>query len=68
VNVGLIVSMPLTGPDWWVQWVMFGWGIGIVAHALGGVRPCLQVRADWEDRKIKQLMAERVEATQGRPG
>jgi 2TM domain len=59
VNAGLIVIDALTGPDWWVQWVMFGWGIGVVAHALAVFGHASKIVADWEDRKIKQLMAER---------
>ena len=59
VNAGLIVVDALTGPNWWVQWVFFGWGIGIVAHALAVFGRASKLVSDWEDRKIKQLMAER---------
>jgi 2TM domain len=59
VNAGLIVIDALTGSDWWVQWVIFGWGIGIVAHALAVFGRASRLVSDWEDSKIKQLMAER---------
>jgi len=28
----LLVINFLTGPPWWVQWVVLGWGIGLVSH------------------------------------
>jgi hypothetical protein len=58
VNIGLFVVDALTGSDWWVQWVAFGWGIGVAAHALAVFGHGSKVVAEWEDRKIKQLMAE----------
>jgi len=42
------IGMPLlaaidfwTGPPWWVQWVLLGWGIGLLSHWLfgGGLAP-----------------------------
>jgi hypothetical protein len=59
INAGLVVVDALTGSDWWVQWVIFGWGIGIAAHALAVFGTASKFISDWEDRKIKQLMAER---------
>jgi hypothetical protein len=58
VNIGLFVVDALTGSDWWVQWVAFGWGIGVAAHAVAVFGRGSKFVADWEDRKIKQLMAE----------
>jgi hypothetical protein len=58
VNIGLLIVNALTGPEWWVQWVVFGWGIGIVAHALAVFGRASRFVRDWEERKIKQLMAE----------
>jgi hypothetical protein len=58
VNIGLLIVNALTGPDWWVQWVVFGWGIGIIAHALAVFGRASRFVRDWEERKIKQLMAE----------
>ncbi len=27
-----------TGPPWWVEWVLLGWGIGLFSHWLFGLR------------------------------
>jgi hypothetical protein len=45
-----------SGADWWVQWVWFGWGIGIVAHAFAvfGKKP--QFLANWERRKLRKII------------
>jgi hypothetical protein len=58
VNIGLFVVDAFTGPNWWVQWVVFGWGIGVVAHAIAVFGRASKFVTEWEDRKIKQLMAE----------
>lgn len=41
-----VVTMPilavvnyLTGPPWWVLWVVLGWGGGLLAHGIFGVKP-----------------------------
>ncbi len=28
----------LTGPPWWVEWVLIGWGIGLASHWLFGLK------------------------------
>ena len=58
VIAGLIVVDALTGSNWWVQWVILGWGIGVAAHAVAVFGRASKYVSDWEDRKIKQLMAE----------
>jgi len=58
VNIGLLAVDALTGSDWWVHWVAFGWGIGVIAHAIAVFGRGSKLVTDWEDRKIKQLMAE----------
>ena len=50
INVG-------AGGRWWVQWVLLGWGIGIVAHALGVYGRSPRFVAEWEQRKLRQLMS-----------
>lgn len=55
VNVGLVLIDLATGPDWWVQWVVAGWGIGVIAHAAvvyGVSHPRV---AAWEERKVREL-------------
>lgn len=40
----------------WFLWAAFGWGIGLIFHAVKafGLNPLFG--KDWEDRKIKELM------------
>jgi 2TM domain len=44
---------------WWVQWPFFAWGIGLGAHALAVFGHVSKRVADWEERKIRQLMEEK---------
>ena len=48
-----------TGSPWWVQWAFFGWGIGVVGHAIGVYGRSPRLFEDWERRKLKKLMEER---------
>jgi peptidoglycan biosynthesis protein MviN/MurJ (putative lipid II flippase) len=55
VNVGLFLINLFTGPGWWVQWPIAGWGIGLIAHGIvvfGVNHP--RVIA-WEDEKVREL-------------
>lgn len=56
IVLGLLALNLAFGRDWWVQWVVFGWGIGVAAHALAvfGRKP--QAVANWEERKLNQIM------------
>ena len=56
VVLGLLALNLAFSRDWWVQWVIFGWGIGVIAHALAvfGRKP--QAVANWEKRKLNQIM------------
>ncbi|WP_109852179.1 2TM domain-containing protein [Aquimarina sp. AU58] len=40
----------------WFLWVAFGWGIGLIIHAIKtyGINPLYN--KDWEERKIKEFM------------
>lgn len=63
VNLGLFLINLVTSPGhYWFFWPLFGWGIGIVAHAAGTFGPGRLWGAAWEERKIKQL----VEKERGR--
>jgi hypothetical protein len=44
---------------WWVQWPFLGWGIAVAAHAFAVFGHASKYVADWEERKIKQLMEQR---------
>ena len=55
---GLSVINLLMGRPWWVLWVLFGWGIGLLAHAIGTLGSVPRLIADWERRKLQQYMRE----------
>jgi len=59
VLAGLAIVNLSTGGPWWVLWVLLGWGIGIVAHAMTVLGRSSQAIADWEERKLRQFMDER---------
>ncbi len=52
VNAGLFVIDIMSGPGWWVQWVLAGWG---VALALGARRALLPDRERIRERARRRL-------------
>lgn len=54
VVAGLLTINMTTASDWWVQWVFLGWGIGVLAHAIGIFARKPKFVADWERRKVRQ--------------
>lgn len=42
----------------WFLWVVFGWGIGIIFHAIGTFNLNPFFGKDWEERKIREFMEE----------
>ena len=40
----------------WFLWAAFGWGIGIISHAVGTFNLNPFFGKNWEERKIKQFM------------
>jgi hypothetical protein len=45
----------MTAPGYlWFLWPMFGWGIGVVFHAVN----VFGIGKNWEEKKIRELMAE----------
>jgi 2TM domain len=42
--------------SWWAIWPTLGWGIGLLAHGLAVLPMWTFFSADWEDRKVKELM------------
>jgi hypothetical protein len=42
----------------WFLWAAFGWGIGIIFHAIKIFNLNPFFGKDWEDRKIKEIMRE----------
>ena len=59
VMLVLFLINALAGGPWWSLWVLFGWGIGIIAHALSVFGRTSQYIEDWERRKLKELMDKR---------
>lgn len=45
----------------WFLWAAFGWGIGIVAHAVGTFNLNPFFNKDWEKRKIREYMDKQEE-------
>lgn len=58
VLTGLVVVDWLSGPGWWVQWVLLGWGIGVASHAVAVYFDVSERVARWEDRKVEELIRE----------
>ena len=58
VMLGLVAINFAVGGRWWALWVLLGWGIGVLAHALTVFGRTSKRIAEWEDRKIRQHMSE----------
>lgn len=57
VNLGLFLLDLITSPgSFWFFWPLAGWGIGLTMHALSVIRPRSWVGADWEERKIQEII------------
>jgi fatty acid desaturase len=55
ILVGVNIAV---GPPWWVLFVLVGWGVGVLAHALAVFGHTSRRIAEWEQRKIRQMMEE----------
>jgi len=54
----LAVNWFVTPEAWWVQWVVIGWGIGVVGHALliyGNMSNRSHFISRWRLRKIREF-------------
>lgn len=62
VNVLLFaIDMIGNGSLDWAYWPAFGWGIGLVAHAVVTFRAIPTIGDNWRERKIEELTAEELE-------
>lgn len=62
VIFGLAILNLLVSPgDIWFIWPLFGWGIGVAAHAVHVYGPGKWLGADWEERTIWRLMEEEAQ-------
>ena len=59
VNGGLvIIDLVQGGGLQWAQWVIFGWGIGLAAHAVSVFIFDSRPISRWEERKIVEYTEE----------
>jgi hypothetical protein len=60
VNVFMIALNYFTSPGhiWW-YWTTFGWGIGLLFHAVRVFAMGGWLGARWEDRKIREYLSRR---------
>ncbi len=57
VNLGLFLLNLFTSPGrWWFYWPLFGWGIGLLGHAVGVFGVGRFFGQDWEERKLKEIL------------
>ena len=54
--IALLTALNAYTGDWWVQWVAFGWGIGVVAHAMAVYASRPKFVVAWERRKFRELV------------
>lgn len=56
VNAILIAINVVSGPPWWAQWPLIGWGLGVIGHAIAVYGRTPQQVTEWEERKIQQMV------------
>ncbi len=57
--IGFLAGLNYYTDGWrnpWFLWAAFGWGIGVIFHALKVFQWNPFFNKDWEDRKIKEYM------------
>jgi hypothetical protein len=60
VNLLLCTINLLTSPDsLWFYWPLLGWGVGLALHALGVFGAGRRFGAEWQERKINELMEQK---------
>ncbi len=61
VVVGLFILNLIVSPNYmWVYWVMLGWGIGIVMHALAVFEVLPFFSAEWEKKQIEKRLGRKL--------
>ena len=50
-------GLPRNWYFYWAVWPTFGWGIGLVTHGLSVLPVWSFFSQDWEDRKVKEMLA-----------
>ncbi|MGL2963992.1 2TM domain-containing protein [Flavobacterium sp. RSB2_4_14] len=54
----IFINLKYTPQYLWFFWTLFGWGIGLLFHAIRTFNFFPFLNSDWEERKIKQYMEE----------
>ncbi len=54
IAILLIVNLTVSGV-WWVQWVLLGWGAGLIGHYLLVFGEFPDFVRRWQERKIEEL-------------
>lgn len=57
VSIMLVVIDLLTPDGYWFYWPLVGWGAGLGLHALIVFRFGGTLGRDWEERKIREMLA-----------
>ncbi len=66
VNLALFLLNLLTSPGrWWFYWPLFGWGIGLMGHAVGVFGSEKFFGTEWEEKKIKEIMQKQEKRNNG---
>lgn len=59
VGSGLLAINLVTAPQHhWFLWPLAGWAIGLVFHGLAAFNRGRWLGAEWEERKVRELMAQ----------
>ena len=62
VNLFLFLLNIITSPaDLWFYWPLLGWGIAVVGHAFSVFSFDRLFGADWEEKKIREIMEKEEE-------
>lgn len=54
----VFINLKYTPEYIWFYWPMLGWGIGLLFHAFGVFKIIPFFGADWEEKKVKEIMDE----------
>jgi hypothetical protein len=49
--------------SYWAIWPTLGWGIGLITHGLSVLPVWNYFSQDWEDKKVKELLAREADRT-----
>lgn len=58
MGILIFINLMYSPQELWFLWTFFGWGIGLLIHAVKTFNFFPFLSSDWEQRKIKQYMEE----------